>query len=567
MPKHFLLPVLMALFPYLALSQICIGGHIAPYDSITNTWLATVPESMFGHDGQLTVEMGQLYRQMEIDGHLLPSGNCQHTFQQISADNIYQALVTDTMGHTKAGKIQFTFLPIVLLNGDFGYDYQEGTLTLASPDLRADSLYSARIKWRGGVTNTEGKHKRNYKVKTDHDVSFFGMRSDNSWMLDAGQPDVFRMRNRIAMDLWNDMARLPYYADKKPKARNGVSGRMVEVFLGNEYRGVYNFSEMMDRKQLKLRKTDEATGDIHGCLYKGVDWNHTQMFDLLQGYDNTKDTFLGYEMKYPDLDDCDSTDWAPLAEANNYALQCSDLDFEEHISDYFDIPVLIDYSLFVSIVNAVDNSGKNMYWAVYDKSESKRLTLAPWDLDATFGQRWGGQLVNGKEDFSSPQYLTDVDVFVFYRLYKTNTLNFNSLLNQRFDELHQTGGVLSADSIISRFAHYYMDVKKSGAARREAEKWSGDSDVWGDTIDFDAEYEYICRWIRQHLEEIERTGFPLYYNASFFGEQMGISETSMHRYPRAVYDLKGRKVAPSGQRLYKLKPGIYIQGGRKRVKS
>ncbi|WP_249113423.1 MULTISPECIES: hypothetical protein [Prevotella] len=41
--------------------------------------------------------------------------------------------------------------------------------------------------------------------------SCLGMRKDKDWILDAGQADVFRLRNRIATELWNDFARKKVY--------------------------------------------------------------------------------------------------------------------------------------------------------------------------------------------------------------------------------------------------------------------------------------------------------------------------------------------------------------------
>ena len=547
--RHIIITLLL-LMPMASWSQIVICNHEAAYDKENDVWLATIPETLFGQDDTLMV-----------------NGNKQ-VFHHICADSIYTITETDQNGRAlfdvtgkeKKVHIQFTFLPIITLRGDFGYDYQEATVTISDPDAPKDTTYTANIKWRGGTTNAENKHKRNYKIKFNDNVQLFGMRTDNNWMLDAGQADVFRMRNRIAMDLWNDMARKPYYADEKPNARNGVSGRMVELYVNNEYMGIYNLSEFMDRKQMKLKKVDELTGQIHGCMYKGINWDHTQMFYEIPEYDNTKETLYGFEVEYPELNDCDTTEWAPLVKAINFAAVHDEKGFMMHANDYFDLTVMIDYSIFNSIVNAIDNSGKNMFWAVYDKTISQRLTPAPWDLDATFGQRWGGTLVGGEVDITSPAYMTDVDVMAFFYLYKTNLDGFNDQINTRYRELHQPGGVLSTDSIIGRFTYYYNLIKKSGAARRETQKWSGDSDVWGEIIDFDKEYDYICNWVTEHMRIIDETTFPLYYTKEFF-EQSTINHPTSNKRHGALYNLKGQRIDNSKD----IKPGIYIKNGRKFV--
>ena len=542
-------------------AQFYINNHIVHYDCQTNIWLATIPETMFGKDNQLTITIQDGWKDLTIDNELVDN---QYTFKKITAESAYQTSITDTDGNIITGIIQFTFLPIVHLNGDFGYEYQDGTITIVNPDEQNDDYeLTAKIKWRGGSTNLKGKHKRNYNIKFNDDVKLFDMRKDNNWMLDAGQPDVFRMRNRIAMDLWNDMAHKPYYADQEPKARNGVRGIMVEVFLNDEYRGIYNLSEKLDRKQLRLKKVDED-GEVHGILYKGISWENTSMNDSIYNYDNYSDTLLGYDVKYPEPgDDCDSTDWKPFVDINNKILiLCYNAkQFEEQVEELMDVPVMIDYNVFLSSINAVDNSGKNMFWAIYDKATTQRLTLAPWDLDCTFGQRWGGTLVTEKNDLTSPQYFSDVAVACFFNFNRTNALQYNDRVNERYQELRQDGNLLSTDSLIKRITKYYNAIKKSGAAQRETDKWSGDSDIWGDVIDFDKEYEYICDWITKHLEAVDKKGFPVQYDKDYMDRIFAkiSSLTINNNNDNHIYTLSGQRIDSTK----KLKYGIYIINKKK----
>lgn len=539
-----------------ATAQLVIDGRAVLFDELTNTFLATVPSNCFGTTVTLSVSTGKEWQTCTIDGN---SATGSLTFKNITSSRAFLVSYTSSSGQRNSATLRFTFLPLVQLQGTFGYDYAEGTLLLSSPDARQTDTLAATVKWRGGTTNGADKHKRNYKVKLAKNKSLLGMRNDDSWILDAGQADVFRLRNRIVMDLWNDIARPPYYIDQEPAARNGVSGRVVEVFLNNEYRGIYNFSENLDRKQMRLKKVQD--GQVRGCLYKGKSWHRTQMFDVFDSYDNHSESLAGFEVKYPDLSDNDTTDWAPLIEANNFALQSHGADFQEHIADYFDIEPMIDYSLLLTVTNAVDNSGKNMFWAVYDKTKDKRLTLAPWDLDATFGQRWGGLLVESTTPYSSPSLLTDVDVNVFFRCYYYNVLQFNDRLNERYQQLRQDGQPFSTDSLISRVSHYYRIISDSGAASREARKWSGDSDLRGEEIDFDSEYLYICNWIVQHMQLLDRKALPVVYTQDFF-EKQGLTQPlsdASHNAASPIYNLSGQRTQQSSR----LKPGIYIQKGKK----
>ena len=559
--KKNIISILLSVIALTLQAQIYVNGHIAPFDSETNTWLATIAENQFGKDNQLPVSLQDGWNKIVIDGNVV---NSQYTFKQINAKSRYETTVTDTKGNTITGYIQFTFLPVVYLEGMFGYDYQRGTVTITIPNEQGnDYVLSGRIKWRGRSTNTKNKHKRNYNIKLDTDTQLFDLRKDNNWMLDAGQPDVFRMRNRIAMDIWNDMASKPYYADKEPKARNGVRGYMVEVFLNDEYRGIYNLSEKLDRKQMKLKKVDES-GNIHGVLYKGITWDDVSMNDSIYNYDNYAHNLLGYEVKYPKPgDDCDSTDWKPLVDANNniIILCYNDEEFEKQIEQWLDVPVMIDYSIFLSSVNALDNSGKNMFWAIYDKETSNRMTLAPWDLDLTFGQRWGGILAAEKNDHTSPEYFTDVVIAGFFNFHRTNALHYNDRLNERYQELRQNGNVLSTESLIERFTKYYNALKNSGAAQRETDKWSGDSDIQGEEIDFDKEYEYICDWITKHMEAVDKKGFPVLYDKEYMDSIFARIDNKIiiNKSDNHIYTLSGQRINSTNQ----LKHGIYIVNRKK----
>lgn len=124
--------------------------------------------------------------------------------------------------------------------------------------------------------------------------------------------------------------------------------------------------------------------------------------DAVTSYDNTKTTMMGFETKYPEPgNDADTTDYAPLAAAVNFVVSATDEDFKQHIADYIDVPVVMDFSLFDEMINGIDNGGKNCYWSVYDKNKSGRMSLTPWDMDATFGQNYANDL--GPSDLTKPE--------------------------------------------------------------------------------------------------------------------------------------------------------------------
>ena len=396
---RFILSMLFIAIGYSASAQLIVDGKIAMWDKLTNTFLATIPDTCFNETVTVNVTPDPLWQTYTMDG--LTESN-ELIIQQLTSETAIDICFEDTTGVSTEATLQFTFLPMLSLKGEFGYDYSEGTFMLSCPDNRKTDTLAANIKWRGGTTNTPNKHKRNYTVKLPNDTTLLGLRDDNKWILDAGQADVFRLRNRVAMDLWNDLSRKPYYADQHPKARNGVSGRVVELFLNDEYRGIYNLSEDLDRKQMKLKKVQDNI--VHGCLYKVKQYGYGNMNDTVDIFDNHSEMWENIEVKYPDLADNDTTDWSTLYNAIKFVVESSDDDFANQVADYFDLPIVTDVSIFISIVNGLDNRGKNILWAVYDKQQDKKLTPAPWDLDCTVGQEllWDRSIIYNTRLFGNP---------------------------------------------------------------------------------------------------------------------------------------------------------------------
>lgn len=535
-------------------AQIYINGRKAVYDSQHNFMLATIPESALGNDYEATIRIDSEWRMVIINGKKITDS---YTFSRVETNKQYVLSFADTLGNVKTCHLFFTFLPLLQLSGNFGYNYQQGTFFFVHPDSSQTEIFPVNIKWRGGTTNGWDKHKRNYKIELAEDHRFFNLRSDNHWLLDAGQADVFRLRNHIATEIWNDFATRPYYSNKKPNALSGTRGEIVEVFLNNEYMGIYRFMENLDRKQMKLKKVDTETGEIHGCLWKAKGYGASMMYQLPEEpYDNHQPKWNVFEVKYPDFNDNDTTDYSTLYNAIDFVVNAHDTAFIAHVAEYFDLPVLADYAVFFSVLSAADNNGKNTMWAVYDKAVDKKLTLAVWDLDATVGQKW---IALYSDENYLPSTLLDAAVFVYRRLHDNNNLTgFTDSVTNRYNKLRQ--GIFSTDSLIARYRHCYQLLKRSGAATREEARWSGDSDVNGMTIDFDDEIEYICNWITEHMQWMDMATFPVedwfeHRKAGLNKQPQWLSDTSSE----AVYTLSGQRI--NGRP----RSGIYIRKGKKYI--
>lgn len=546
----FLLVCLVTSIPSFA--QFTINGRSVIYDKVSDTYMVSIPENAFGTDYEASIALDATagWSNLSIEGTDIADN---YTFKQVEGNKIYKI-------HAQEGdkeintQLTFTFLPLLVMEGTFGYDYAQGNISLLSPEAAEPTNSFAKVKWRGGTTNTADKHKRNYKIKTlnekgkKQEISLLGMREDNNWILDAGQIDLFRLRNRIATEIWNDFATKPYYASKEPKAKSGVTGKVVEVILNNEYRGIYSLTEAMDRKELKLKKYDDKNQEFHGQLWKVSSWDKATFWDIDKDYDNTQETWHAFETKYPDIEDVNPTDYSPLYEAIDFVANSNDEAFKKEVGDYFDIPVLIDYQLFQETLKPVDNNGKNMFWGIYDVAKSKKLTLAIWDLDASVGQFWQCSTpLHPNRVFPNTDLGVKDGFNLYHRLSSLNVDNYNEKVANRYHELRKT--YFSEENLISRYQGYYDMLVKSGAASREETKWSEDSDIGGYPLNFKSEIEYIKNWIINRLNYLDTNQFPISTNISEIHQKESLS-------PKTTYNMLGQKVGASYQ-------GLKIKNGKK----
>lgn len=563
-----------------------INGKPAAHDSETNTYLATLSADLCDASAvTLSVDYDSKRGSLTISGKDVAPGG-QHQFGTPSNNHKYIMRFTTPEGTSFSAYLAFTFMPIVELYGSFSASTSGGNIRVNDPDQEGeDELLCMRCHWRGNTSLNRAK--KCYAVKlTDADGNsidrkLLGLRNDNNWILDAAFVDPSRIRNRVSTDIWNDYHVAPYYGDQEPKARTATRGKMVEVFLNGSYDGIYCMTEKLDRKQLKLKKLENGTSDDkvlpnvkqHGLLYKAVEWHYTSYFGYQNGAFtgvlppepvNTSDAWGGWEIKYPDLGDGEPIDWRPLYNHVAFVATCTDESFCREAPERFDLPALRDYYLLQEMAMAFDNSAKNIYWFIYDAAESKKMSLAPWDFDGTWGRIWDGTKSYATPDKTLRDHSGSLGSAnkIFSYLMRLNVDGWNQQLAERYAELRRSG-IFDPDNLYARFASYTHLLTASGATRREIIRWDGNS---GFFLDWEAEMDYIRGWIDTHIAVLDA-----FYH---YDPIVGICSPSAAAPTPAVIDVyspDGRCVkrinAESGREadalLHTLPAGVYIIGGRK----
>ena len=524
-----------------AFDSLRINDKQLVYDGKGNAYFATLPEGM-RNGGDYTAKVTYKLKATNAEGYTLkvngqePDADGYVTFDNVDCETLYPIELTNASENVDlSAKIRFTFLPIVELNCSSvnSKAYTTGSLRVTDPaSLGYDSLMIAAFKYRGASSSNYPKRSYAIKLRDENgnsvDRKLLGYRSDNNWILDAMYIDLACMRNRVATDLWNAFECKPYYADREKKVRTGTRGKFVEVILNGQWWGLYCMTEKMDRKQLKLKKFVPAalstTGknEVHGVLYKSNQWTYEVFMGHESNDDNDnkqviyphkkvsdyknilgKETWCEYEFKYPDYED-EAVEWRPLHDAANMVATSFILNIDS-VKSRFDYPMLRDYYLFIDLLLATDNHGKNLFWYAYDTQgpEGDKLSLAPWDLDGTFGQDWDGVITNTKDvtlDFDTYIKNYEHGQFAIFDLIKSRS-EWQQDLKDRYAEL-RIKGVISGDSIANRFANYASLFEASLADQREQNMWSKayhsrHKDIQGGAT-------YAESWIRRRVNWLDQ---------------------------------------------------------------
>lgn len=490
---------------------------------------------------------------VKIDGQEV-SSDLTYTFKNIDApEQRHKIEIVDTDDNVLATEyLVFTGLPIVQVYTN-GYalskNFTPGMIRVHdSTSDKPYQLFNTEMRYRGNITLNYQKKSFSIKLLDDDFVkknySYYGLRDDNYWILDAMPIDKSRMRNRVATDLWNDFSADLYYKNEKPDLINGTRGQYVEVFLDDQYWGLYCMTERIDRKQLQLKKYDESKQKIHGILYKAKEWSYAVMMGYvpdrgvdpyyeIADFNNYAEYWENYKMNYPDLEDGHLIDWEPLYDLVFFVSKSDDWEFMENIEKYIDLPVWRDYYLMMEYILAVDNHGKNCYVSIRDITKNPMFTITPWDMDATLGRRWNASAVGAEQNY--PEYTVrheHGEHYLFRRLLDTNALNFNDLLKQRYDELRFSYFV--PENMMQRFQQYKEIFERSGAAEREVNRWSGTNGI---VVNFDSELQYLENWLTDRYNFLnEQYGDPI-----ILPDPNGLTDNNAHNkiisYPNPVTDM------------------------------
>ncbi|MFR0547927.1 CotH kinase family protein [Limosilactobacillus reuteri subsp. suis] len=278
-------------------------------------------------------------------------------------------------------------LPEVYLNGSTsgmsGNNYVTMQFKFKNNGREVDGF--ASTKWQGD--SSLAFDKKAYRIKTFEDQSLTKQMkfkpcplwyTDNKYNLKAYYTDPLLCRDvvnaNIGADIWATQKGVP--DDLVETDDFGfIDGFPVKVFVNNEFAGIYSFNT--------------AKGDYgkHAkAVISGKTYTASTAFSALPD-GGVKLDGSDFEMISPD----EPTD--EIKQATNdlitFVSTSSDDDFKAQLSQHIDLESLIDYFIFLNVIENGDAAGKNQTLITWDL---KKWYFHPYDLDTTYGVDSNGKI-------------------------------------------------------------------------------------------------------------------------------------------------------------------------------
>ena len=372
-------------------------------------------------------------------------------------------------------KIQLTNLPIVNIETEYEITTNDTESIFTYINNQEKFINNSKIHIRGATS--QFFEKKSYKINMydknyieEKEINISNFYYGNSFILDAMYRDPSKIRNILSIELWNEIS--------NDFSNININSEFVELFINNEYKGLYVLTEPINRRSLKLNKSLDNETSV---VIKAQQWNY---FNKTLNFSNvTSETFLGYELKYPNNEKLYKISWDKfLTKISKYYNKGTEGSYET-ISSVFNVNNYIDMIIFNAFTNNVDNKlDKNNYFYMKSLLDDE-IYIQPWDMEYTFGITYSESkkrnVSKNMEDYNK----------IYTSFYHENAPEINKLLIDRYWELRED--VLTKEYFDNLLNKYKNELNKGASFR--------DSKLWYE-YDVEKEIEEIRTWLYERLD-------------------------------------------------------------------
>ncbi len=376
-------------------------------------------------------------------------------------------------GVDDAGVERLDGLPVVRL--DTHPDLSRDGYTPAQITLGGKRHQGAQAKYRGATSFTYPKKSFTLKFEKGNrlDDATTGFSQARKVVLISSFDDNSYVRQALAFTLWNRL----------DPEQIQVRTAFVVLVLNGRYHGLYLMADHIDRHLVADHGLWEG-GNLYKARTHAADFRTARNGKAKSPHEGfTKEEGLPVEGQPEAFADLDAfVRWLDSAEADALA---------EELPERIDVRDYGNWWILVSLIDALDSAGKNSYHYRDSRPDAPdpRFRCVPWDFNMSFGQDWQSKRVGATQTFSR---------------YGTMNRVFERLLSSRMFSPQILARYRQAlDSELSlAWVAGWLEVTRAqiaAAARRDEALWGEQYRSYfegrNDYTDFEAESEYVDRWI------------------------------------------------------------------------
>ena len=432
--------------------------------------------------------------------------------------------------------------------GRYGKEfYEDATIKIDGAGVFPDmDVTEVQIRGRGNSSWENSAWSKNpYRMKFAEKLKPFGMTKGKSWVLLANKQSGSMTTNAIAMKV-ADMV--------ETRGCNHIVP--VELYINNQYRGSYNFTEKVGFSNNSIDLDDESN-----AVMLELDSYYDESYKFKSSYYN-----LPVNVKEPEFDDAESTTNLTFNQIQSaFNTFASDVSYNAGIN-LLDVDAFVRAMLVTDLVrNEECKHPKSWFLYNEDITADSLWNFGPvWDFDWSFGY-----------EGTNTYFIRNAEIDLFTNMNSSNTgfpffqklLRGSDLVKKAYyklwTEFIESGKL---DELIEYCDDYYQYAQAS---------LQHNNDQWGDGRQYATVTTNSKNWLTKranyiytHLDKYDISDDIIEPEEDDYGQPDRVDVTKVMKRLVNVYTVNGvlvRRQVPYGNFNQGLMPGIYIVDGKKIV--
>lgn len=350
-------------------------------------------------------------------------------------------------------------IPKVYFEGDISNmtskkDERKIKIKYTSNDVNFEKF--AKIKVQGSSSLVYDK--KNYTINLYEDDSFnkkskvdvgheWGEQS--KYNLKANWIDKTHSRNVVSAKIAGKVQKKYNVLDELPN-NGSIDGFPVEVYINNDFLGLYTWNIPKDAWMWKVDETDENQIVLEGGWYT----EYVNLKKTLDGFDGT-----GWEIEVGEPNKETVQNFNRLVKFIN---ESTDEEFINNIDSYINKDAILNYIEMVYLIQGIDNTGKNMMLLTYDNGRTWYPCL--YDLDSTWGTWTDGKKATSYKILPEDDIADHSTNNLIVRIIKC----FPDEITNRWFNLRND--IFSKENILMEFNDFKNSIPEE-TLRKEQVKW------------------------------------------------------------------------------------------------